>query len=606
MKSLRREWILVLILGIVLSFFSIPLTPTQGADASLYISPTTGRRFVGETFQLVVRVNTGGQAINAAEGSIVFNPQKVEVTSISKGGSIFNLWTGEPTFSNAEGTIEFSGGLPSPGYTGSSGLLFTITFRGKSATTISNSTNIALVSGAILANDGYGTNILTSLGKSSFFIAPIGAEATESSEEETPQPAPAGLTRPELSSKTHPDQSKWYSDRIPIISWTLPSRVTEVRLGLSQRASGVPFVVYRPPISEKKLDPLDDGIWYLNAKYFAPGLESPVGGFKIQIDATAPQDFAVLHQNTEDRTDPRPEILFATSDGMSGIDHFELTINGQKITVDANAGRSVYTLPLQKPGKKEISVKAVDKAGNTSTASTILAVDPLEKPVIEDVTEQVEGGEALTVKGTAPEELKVVVEILDRNVFGAKITAARNPVTQSQTVTPKADGTWEAVFDNLPSGAYLVRAHSQDDREAISEDTETVAVRVGSAFWSAVGTAVSRVFNNLPSATILLLSLLCFLVLVLGWLIVEHFRQEGFPGFGLLPLLKMKIKKTPALRKEEGAMLGKLDKLSRDIEDELKLLKRVSGHRQLYPEEKYLRDKLNQYRKTLKLFDSKK
>ena len=203
--NLRRDFKLVfsiLLLGVV--FVSSNYTSAQ--SGSLYFSPSSGSVIAGQNFSIVLRVNTANVAINAAEGSVVFDSAKIQINSISKSGSIFTIWAEEPKFSNAEGTIEFAGGVPNPGYSGSSGTVLTINFKAKAATIIKGYTDIVMISGAILANDGEGTNILASLGKATYFIGPAGIPIV------TPL-APTG-TQPVqemvITSTTHPDSEKWY------------------------------------------------------------------------------------------------------------------------------------------------------------------------------------------------------------------------------------------------------------------------------------------------------------------------------------------------------------------------------------------------------------
>ena len=83
--------------ALVLFCFSYSLAQA----ASLFVAPSSGNYNVGSNFSIVVKVNTSGQPINAAEGVIVFNPNELSVVSLSKSGSIFNLWVQEPEFSNA-------------------------------------------------------------------------------------------------------------------------------------------------------------------------------------------------------------------------------------------------------------------------------------------------------------------------------------------------------------------------------------------------------------------------------------------------------------------------------------------------------------------------
>ena len=90
---------------------------------------------------------------------------ELSVVSVSKG-SIFNLWTSEPSFSNSAGTVSFGGGSPA-GYTGSAGTVMTIRFKALSA----GKTNVRFKSGSVLAADGLGTNVLSSMGSAAFTIA---------------------------------------------------------------------------------------------------------------------------------------------------------------------------------------------------------------------------------------------------------------------------------------------------------------------------------------------------------------------------------------------------------------------------------------------------
>jgi len=59
---MRRVTILLLI---VLFLGFLPSLPVEAADASLYLSPSTGTYSIGNTFSIVIKVNTGGVSINA-------------------------------------------------------------------------------------------------------------------------------------------------------------------------------------------------------------------------------------------------------------------------------------------------------------------------------------------------------------------------------------------------------------------------------------------------------------------------------------------------------------------------------------------------------------
>lgn len=137
-----------------LIFFFAPLAVS--AQATLFVSPASGAYKVGDVFSVLVNVNSGGQAINAASVQVNFDNTKLEITDVGFSRSIFTIWTEEPKFSNAAGSISFSGGLPTPGFIGSSGAIVRVNFKAKAT----GQASIVMTSGSVLANDGSGTNIL--------------------------------------------------------------------------------------------------------------------------------------------------------------------------------------------------------------------------------------------------------------------------------------------------------------------------------------------------------------------------------------------------------------------------------------------------------------
>ncbi|MDP3784524.1 MAG: cohesin domain-containing protein [bacterium] len=142
---------------VALAFVLFSVLPLSvAAQATLFVSPASGSYKTGELFSVLLNANTGGQAINAASAVVNFDNTRLDVASIGYAQSIFTLWTEEPKFSNAGGTIRFSGGLPFPGYTGANGAILRVTFRPKA----SGQAPVVFSSGSVLANDGRGTNIL--------------------------------------------------------------------------------------------------------------------------------------------------------------------------------------------------------------------------------------------------------------------------------------------------------------------------------------------------------------------------------------------------------------------------------------------------------------
>ena len=347
-------------------FFAFPAIHAQAA--SLYFSPTTVTRSAGQTFSVDIRVNTEGQAINAAQGSIVFDPAKLAVVSISKSGTIFNLWTQDPVFSNSDGTVDFEGGLPSPGYSGSSGLLITISFKVKA----DGSSSATLVSGAILANDGQGTNILTSLGKMVVSGTSV-ATPLPTTQAPPPETTPNVGDAPKVDSSTHPDSTKWYSNNNPEFSWTLPSDATGVSYLITDKATSNPGPKSDGLDSKVSFTNIGDGTQYFNIKFKEAGAWGLIAHYQFNIDTVAPVGFDV-HAIASDNT--QSQITFETTDALSGIDHYEIRVgdNGNWITVSADQAGKPYTLPSDTIGLQTVYVKAVDKAGNVTIESTAVTI----------------------------------------------------------------------------------------------------------------------------------------------------------------------------------------------------------------------------------------
>ena len=346
-------------------FFVFPVIRAQAA--TLYFSPSSITRATGQTFSAVIRVNTDSQAINAAQGSIIFDPAKIEVTSISKSGSIFSLWTQEPTFSNSEGTIKFEGGVPNPGYSGSSGLIVTINFKTKTATTVRGSTTVTLVSGAILANDGQGTNILTSLGSLNISIS---AGSDTNVQPESIEPS---SDTPKVESSTHPDTTKWYSSNNPDFTWVLPSDATGVSYLITDKATSNPGPKSDGVVNKVAFTGISDGTQYFHIKFRQGGVWGLIAHYQFNIDTALPVGFEIK----DTTTDPiHPEITFETTDALSGIDHYEIKIGdtGSWITLSTDQAGKPYRLSFERIGTQTVYVKAVDKAGNATTESIALTI----------------------------------------------------------------------------------------------------------------------------------------------------------------------------------------------------------------------------------------
>src|ERR1035437_7748636 len=124
------------------------------------LSFSTGQSYaVGQTFPVQVIVSTAnGEAINAVSANITFDPSQLKLVSISQTSSIISMWASPPSFSNQTGSADLEGIVPNPGFTGQNGNVATLNFKVLST----GSTKLSFAQASVLANDGLGTNVLTS------------------------------------------------------------------------------------------------------------------------------------------------------------------------------------------------------------------------------------------------------------------------------------------------------------------------------------------------------------------------------------------------------------------------------------------------------------
>jgi Cohesin domain len=137
------------------------LAPAASAyAATLGITSDSANVTTGDIVTVTILVNSSDQAINTAEGILQFPTAVLQALSVDKSSSIFSIWVQDPTFSNTTGQVSFSAGLPNPGYQGSGGTVLTATFVAKH----SGTATLSLSDASVRANDGLGTDVLTSAG----------------------------------------------------------------------------------------------------------------------------------------------------------------------------------------------------------------------------------------------------------------------------------------------------------------------------------------------------------------------------------------------------------------------------------------------------------
>lgn len=326
--------------------------------ADIVLTPSSGT-ITNDSFTVDVYVSGNTQPINAVSAAISFPTDQLSIVSISKAGSIIALWAEEPSYSNAVGTARFEGVILNPGFSGARGKVVSIRFAKKTT----GQSTIRLTAGSVLANDGMATNVLQNLGSATFTLA---ATAVLVPQTTTPA-AVVSVDAPVITSTTHALQESWYSNDTPTFAWNVPSGVSAVRLGYSASENTIPSKVYTPAISEKTLGPLDEGTYWFAAQFKIGANWGTVARYVVQIDTTAPADFTATQSGTM--------LTFSTTDTLSGIDHYEVVVDGLAPVVVAGDTATLYDLSAF-PGQHTVHVSAVDRAGNKTQTPEVLVTLP--------------------------------------------------------------------------------------------------------------------------------------------------------------------------------------------------------------------------------------
>ena len=370
--------------------------------ATLQLNPGTGSYGAGQTFTATVRVVPAGKSVNAVEAQLKYDPALLSVVSISKDGSAFSLWTVEPAFSNAAGTVTFGGGSPTP-FSATSNIV-NITFRAVKE----GAASVTFESASVLAADGRGTDVYESSVPGNFTIA--AATTPPPPPPSTPPPStPSTGTpnqgtgneaiifgdpprAPEIGSQAFLDPEVWYRITDGLFTWTVPYDVDALAIEIATSSDNDPSLnknaFYQPPIEEFRLNRelLIDGVQYLSIRF-----KNQVGwgvtlNRKLLIDTTQPEPFEIVIRAG---TTPSsfPLIVFEAQDKTSGIDYYEMTIGDKEpIKITPDEAKLGYLLKELEDGTYTIKVRAFDKAKNVreSTKPVLITAGWIKPIVVED------------------------------------------------------------------------------------------------------------------------------------------------------------------------------------------------------------------------------
>lgn len=148
----------------ILKYFGFPKTTATVS----FVIPDRNQYKLSEIFPMKIEIAGIEMPINVVQADLAFDPTRLEVVDITTEDSFAKIFL-QKEYDNSLGYIRVTGGLPNPGYSGKSGTIGVVYFRGKSP-------GLAevkfLESSLVLANDGRGTNVLKEYAAAAYVILP--------------------------------------------------------------------------------------------------------------------------------------------------------------------------------------------------------------------------------------------------------------------------------------------------------------------------------------------------------------------------------------------------------------------------------------------------
>lgn len=541
-----KNKILAFVVPTFFSCFFILLFFVTAHAASLSVSPASTRVSVGNIVSVKVVVGTEGKSINNVDTVILFPVDLLEVVSIGKTSSIFPLWVEEPHFSNIDGRVVLNGGVPNPGFTGSTGEVVTIKFKAKKQGTAS----IVFSDSAVRENNGLGTDILTSK-----LIGTVQIDPTQ--QLEVPVTAVGVLpVKPTIKSSSHPDSGSWYSNSSASFSWVVPNGVIALQTLLGKNAESIPTILYDNSVSQRTVSNLSDGVHYFHLRYQNGSGWGQTAHQKIQVDTTPPENFSTYVK----RVGVMDVVVLDAFDKLSGIDYYEIKVDDRaKFVVDTDSVvGGGYTLPVENRGDHTVFVTAYDMAGNSAQSATTYTSGEILAPTFHTNPNQVGVNENFVVRGSSFYPLTDVVVSIE---FGNK-------------------GVETYATQTLEDGSFSLSA-SGFDRSGVAKVWVQFALQDGVV--SPISEIVTMTVNDSPfvETTKLIIfaltALILILILIIGLLIVAYLGWHKFAG------LEEKISRD--LKVTAGGIHESLSTFKIELNKQLAVIERARIDRELNQKE---------------------
>jgi hypothetical protein len=321
---------------------------------------------VGQTFNVVINTN-GAKEVDTIRINGSFTQDLLEYRGSKPTGVFQNISPGT-YFDQKTGIFSFGAFTLSSRANGISPLVV-LTFRALKP----GNAYVQLTTGSKILSAG--EEQIGTVGRLNITISEKVAPPSQ------PQPIPdvlqPGILAISLTSPTHPDPEKWYASRKVDAEWKIAGKpIKQVYIAFDESPEGATDQKETEATSTTFKAP-SDGAWYVHLGVDLKDKTFERADLRVQIDTIPPHTIAPIVDQTLVKASIPNALRFATMDDTSGIDHYDVMIDGLVVT---STQAQAYPLVRQKPGKHLVKVTAFDRAGNNVSGDTEFEILPDQAP----------------------------------------------------------------------------------------------------------------------------------------------------------------------------------------------------------------------------------
>lgn len=253
----------------------------------------------------------------------------------------------------------------------------------------------------------------------------------------------------------------WSQNARPVISFA----TTDISSGINHyelKVDSGPFVVATSPYT---LSTQGEGTHTITVKAVDNVGLSTLGTVQIKVDLTAPAAFTPTIDSTGLTNNNQPGISFATTDVMSGIDHYEMIIDGYNLGTVS----SPFIPQVLGEGVHQIKVRAFDRVGFSSSGTVQITIDTIA-PATPLNYKAISEGTQITLQWTAGSETDL-----------AKYRLHRSPAWSDGDVKEFVAPTTVNYLDSelIVGNTYTYYLEACDTAGNISRPTESAKRKAG-------------------------------------------------------------------------------------------------------------------------------